>query len=75
MEPHDGSFSINPDINYQVAAFDFVNGDPQTPLLKQFYFVDENFQFEVLPEPSVLCLGAAGLLGMVWHSSGRHKKE
>ncbi len=65
-EPQSGSFSINPDINYLASADDFVNGVPQNALPKQYFFVDENFQFEVVPEPSVLCLGAAGLLGMVW---------
>lgn len=66
LNPQDGSFSINPDINYQAAVDDFVNGYPQNPLSKQIFFVDENLQFEVVPEPSVLCLGAAGFLAMVW---------
>jgi hypothetical protein len=37
----------------------------------KFFFADENFQFEVVPEPSVLSLAAAGLLGIVY----RHRRR
>lgn len=66
----DGSFSINPDINYEAADDDFTNGtngDPMNALPLQIFFVDENFQFVVVPEPSVLCLSATGLAGMIWY--------
>lgn len=62
----DGSFSANPDINYVAADSDYVNGVPQVTY-GRFFFADENFQFTVVPEPSVLGLSAAGLLGMIWH--------
>jgi hypothetical protein len=60
-----GTFTVNPDINYLNGVADFVSGIPtvQDP---NVFFVDENFQFTPVPEPSVLCLGAAGLLGLVW---------
>lgn len=60
-----GSFSVNSDITYLNGGTDFVSGIPISSVGNNF-LVDENFQFTVVPEPSVLCLGAAGLLGIAW---------
>jgi hypothetical protein len=60
-----GSFSVNSDITYLYGGNDFVSGIPTANLGNNF-LADENFQFTVVPEPSVLCLGVAGLLGIAW---------
>jgi hypothetical protein len=60
-----GSFSVDPDITYLNGAGVFVSGLPTFNLGNSFP-VDENFLFTVVPEPSVLCLSVAGLVGFVW---------
>jgi hypothetical protein len=61
-----GTFTVNPDINYLNSETDFFSGIPTNPQGSSYFFVDENFQFTPVPEPSVLCLSAAGLLGVAW---------
>lgn len=64
-----GSFSVNSDLNYLGAVNDFVAGLP-TSQDGDYFFVDENFQFVVVPEPSDLSLGIVSLLGLAWLRSG-----
>lgn len=65
-----GTFSVNSDIDYLTGVNDFVGGLPQSDEGNNF-LVDENFQFTVVPEPSVLGQGALGLLLLFarrfWH--------
>jgi hypothetical protein len=64
-----GSFSVNPDISYLSATTGFMSPGtvPGTPVGASYFFVDENFEFTVVPEPSALSLmGVAGLVGVVW---------
>jgi hypothetical protein len=61
-----GSFAINPDISYLGYAGGVFTGSPTVQGGQSYFLVDENFQFTVVPEPSVLCLSAAGLLGIAW---------
>jgi hypothetical protein len=65
-----GSFTASPDITYVAGAVDFSGGVPleQNP---GDFFVDENFQFSVVPEPTISCLAVTGLLAMVWHRRQR----
>jgi hypothetical protein len=70
-QPQGGSFSVNSDIKYESAGNDFINGIPQNIFPQFVFFTDENFQFTVVPEPSILCLAAAGLAGMIWHRRRR----
>lgn len=56
-----GTFTVNPDINYITGVSDFIGGLPQADQGDNFH-VDENFQFTVVPEPTVLGQGALGLL-------------
>jgi PEP-CTERM motif len=60
-----GSFSVNSDITYSDGVSGFVSGLPTSNLGDNFP-VDENFQFTVVPEPSVLCFSMAGFLGIAW---------
>jgi hypothetical protein len=62
-----GSFAVNPDITYDGAKGDFINGVPENSYPSSIFFDDINFQFVVVPEPSVLCLATAGVMGMIWH--------
>jgi hypothetical protein len=62
-----GAFSVNSNISFLNGVNDFIGGVPTMSDGDAFY-VDENFLFTPVPEPSVFCLGIAGLLGMaIWH--------
>jgi hypothetical protein len=65
----DGSpFSVNPDISYLSANTGFMPPGtvPGTALTGQNYLIGANFEFTVVPEPSVFCLTVAALLGIAW---------
>jgi hypothetical protein len=60
-----GAFAANADINY--LSYDAGFGPPSnipTAGPNSDYLIGANFQFTVVPEPSVLCLGLAGVLGL-----------
>jgi hypothetical protein len=62
-----GAFSVNPDITYLNSELGFMPPGtfPGTPQGSSYFFVDENFEFTVVPEPSVfglLAVGATALL-------------
>jgi len=70
------SFSVNPDISYLSDTTGGFGAPITTPSPAQpgYFYEDENLMFTVVPEPSVLCLGASsllGMVGMVWYRRRR----
>jgi hypothetical protein len=61
-----GAFAPNADINYLSydAGFGPPSNIPTVTGANNGYLIGANFQFTVVPEPSVLCLGLAGVLGL-----------
>jgi len=65
-----GTFSVNSDISYLNSAVNFISGIPTVLNSPGDFFVDENFQFTVVPEPGVLGFLALGgfFFGRRWQS-------
>ena len=64
----DGSpFSVNPDISYLSGNTGFMPpGTIPGTAQGQNYLVGANFEFTVVPEPSVFCLSVTAIVGIAW---------